>query len=244
MQYIVARLYGPVASWGEIATGDLRLTNTYPTKSALMGIIASSLGVPREDAEKQEALTSGYTFGIKVLRTGSLLQDFHTIQVPPNPKYAYRSRKDELGLNTSKKLSTKITLREYMCDALCLVAIKALPHAPYSLEHIKYHLLHPKYHLFLGRKSCTLAAPLDPAILDCINFEQALDTYAVKPLLPDNTEEQKWFPIDSYVQYYWEGENDILEHQQVVTRRDQSMSRKRWQFTEREENFNIKKREV
>jgi CRISPR system Cascade subunit CasD len=37
MDVLVFRLYGPMASWGEIAVGESRHTANYPGKSAIIG---------------------------------------------------------------------------------------------------------------------------------------------------------------------------------------------------------------
>jgi CRISPR system Cascade subunit CasD len=49
MEYLLFRLYGPLASWGEIAVGESRHTATYPGKSALLGLLAAALGIRRDD---------------------------------------------------------------------------------------------------------------------------------------------------------------------------------------------------
>jgi CRISPR-associated Cas5-like protein len=36
MDYLLFRLYGPMASWGEIAVGEIRHTASYPGKSAII----------------------------------------------------------------------------------------------------------------------------------------------------------------------------------------------------------------
>jgi CRISPR system Cascade subunit CasD len=36
MEYLLFRLYGPMASWGEIAVGEMRHSEVKPSKSALL----------------------------------------------------------------------------------------------------------------------------------------------------------------------------------------------------------------
>ena len=47
--YLVMRLYAPLASWGEIAVGEVRHSANYPSKSALLGLLGAALGVRRDD---------------------------------------------------------------------------------------------------------------------------------------------------------------------------------------------------
>jgi len=244
MNHLVFRLYGPLAAWGEIAVGESRHSSVYPSKSALLGLLAAALGIRRDEEELQTALACGYQFAVKVLRTGSLLRDYHTTQVPDSVgKIIYRTRREELTRGKSR-LGTILSSREYRCDAMALVAVRANEGAPFSLDLICEKLLKPEFHLYLGRKSCPLAAPLDPVVKDWSGFGQALDETELKSLMIQPADEQHWIPVDSRVRYYWEGEDNTLTPQQVLTRHDQPLSRTRWQFVQRAENLRIGKEEV
>ena len=237
MEYLVFRLYGPLASWGEIAVGESRHSAVYPGKSALLGLLSASLGIRRDEEDRQLAMANGYQFAVKVLKSGSLLRDFHTVQVPDSVgKVTYRTRRDEL-VRGKARLGTILSSREYRCDALSLVAVRATENAPYSLTEVKGALLKPRFHLYLGRKSCPLAAPLNPAVGEWAGFGQALNNYPLEPLCLEGFD-KRWLPIDQEpVRYYWEGEAHDLKAQQVLTRHDQLLSRSRWQFTQRSENL-------
>ena len=52
MEYLLFRLYGPLASWGEIAVGESRHTAAYPGKAALIGLLAAALGIRRDEEER------------------------------------------------------------------------------------------------------------------------------------------------------------------------------------------------
>ena len=43
--YLVFQLYGPMASWGEPAVGEMRHTNTIPGRPSILGLLAAALGV-------------------------------------------------------------------------------------------------------------------------------------------------------------------------------------------------------
>lgn len=263
MEYLLFRLYGPLASWGEIAVGESRHTAAYPGKAALLGLLAAAIGIRRDEEGRQLALASGYQFAVKVLSTGSLLRDYHTTQVPDSVgKFAYRTRRDELVIG-KQRLGTILSSREYRCDALALVAVRALDGAPFSLHDLRGALLRPMFHLYLGRKSCPLAVPLKPLIRSANGFGQVLDEYPLGPLyvsqklirtaqketgagsLADASSLATLSPDDRYalsiarqpVRYYWEGEAGDLKAQQVLVRRDHPLSRSRWQFTQRAEHF-------
>lgn len=178
MDYLLFRLYDPMASWGEIAVGETRHTASYPGKSAIIGLMAAALGIKRTEPEKQQQMQQGYALAVEVYSQGTLLRDYHTVQVPDSiGKFTYRTRRDELVLGKTR-LGTILSSREYRSDALALVAVKALPDAPYDLQTIKEHLEEPRFHIYLGRKSCPLAAPMNPQIIeDKKNYYEAFSVF-------------------------------------------------------------------
>jgi len=251
MDTLVFRLYGEMASWGEIAVGEDRHTASYPSKSAIIGLLGAALGIKRDDKEKQQQLQQGYTLAVEVFSTGHLLRDYHTTQVPSSVgKINYRTRRDEIVLG-KKQLGTILSSREYRCGAFALVAVRALDSAPYSLVDIKSHLLQPKFHLYLGRKSCPLAAPLAPQIIHQPYYYEAFKAYQHKPMLPtydgETGELSKrdfiWLGRPKDRHYYWEGKfedfSNTVDLKQIQTRirHDQPLSRKRWQFSPRQEHY-------
>jgi len=266
MEYLVFRLYGPLASWGEIAVGESRHSAAYPSKSALLGLLAAALGIRRADEEQQAALAAGYQFAVKVMSDGQLLRDYHTTQVPDSVgQFIYRTRHDELVAGKTR-LGTVLSSREYRCDALSLVAVKSLKKAPFSLAGIQAALLRPKFYLYLGRKSCPPAAPLNPCIVNAKGFGQALDEYRYgalylsdfamrsarqetrdedlleSPFIPRSSREDRYaLTLErKSVRYYWEGDAGDLEPQQILIRHDQPLSRTRWQFSQRAEKLFIR----
>ncbi|MDA8084372.1 MAG: type I-E CRISPR-associated protein Cas5/CasD [Nitrospiraceae bacterium] len=270
MEYLLFRLYGPLASWGEIAVGESRHSASYPGKSALLGLLAAGLGIRRDEEQRQAALAAGYRFAVKVISAGHPLRDYHTAQAPDSVgKFVYRTRRDELVMG-KERLGTVLSSREYRCDSLNLVAVAAEEGAPYSLAELRDALLKPRFHLYLGRKSCPLAAPLNPLIRTASGFGEALDSYpygalfvskyllkkAEKELLGGakagesplltalSYEDERVFCYGNQpVRYYWEGDAGDLVPQQTLVRHDQPLSRARWQFTQRTECLRIGKEE-
>lgn len=254
MDILVFRLYGPMASWGEIAVGESRLTANYPGKSAIIGLLAAALGIARDEEEKQQQLQQGYALAVELLTAGHLLRDYHTTQVPDSVgKFTYRTRRDELILG-KERLGTILSSREYRTDALAQVAVRALADAPFTLAEIQAALLQPKFHLYLGRKSCPLAAPLHPQLItDQPNYFAAFKAYQHKPMLPTSIasdgalakRDYDWLGRPNDRHYYWEGQpedfcdTDTLDltRRQTRTRHDQPLSRKRWQFMPRQEHY-------
>jgi len=235
VDYLVFRLYGPLASWGEIAVGETRRSALYPGRSALLGLLGAALGIRRDDDKAQQALAAGYQFGCKLLNSGSLLRDYHTTQVPDSAgKQIYRTRRDELVTGVDR-LGTILSSREYRCDCKLLVAVWTDEGAPYSLAELAQALRRPKFQLSLGRKACVLAAPVMPEVNPAVDLKTALDSYPHGQLLERSWDDQRWLPADDAI-YIWEGDRAALSDQedlasaQQILRHDQPVSRRRWQF--------------
>jgi CRISPR system Cascade subunit CasD len=240
--YLLFRLYGPLASWGEIAVGESRHSAVYPSKSALLGLLGAALGVLREDDPGQQALTAGYRFGVKLICVGMPLRDYHTVQAPAqHRKTQHRSRRQELA--DRSRLGTLLSMREYRCDSLASIAVEALPGAPKSLDELADALRQPRFTLYLGRKSCPPALPLHPQRIAAETLRAALD--AVQPSLlalhtnhpkadwPTGADERALRPSP---RYYWEeGMHAGMSPSMQLVRHDQPLSRRRWQFAPRRE---------
>jgi CRISPR system Cascade subunit CasD len=248
MDILLFRVYGNMASWGEIAVGESRHTANYPSKSAVLGLLAAALGIERDDETQQQALQLGYAIAIEVFSSGNILRDYHTTQAPDSVgKFRYRTRRDELIIG-KERLGTTLSSRDYRTDALAVIAVKALANTPFSLATLQEKLKKPVFHLYLGRKSCPLAAPLNPQILENQpNLLTAFNAYQHLPLLPTSKpfpeRDNIWLGLDGNRQYYWEGEltdlSDNVDMHKIQTRirHDQPLSRQRWQFTPRQEHY-------
>lgn len=242
--YLLLRLYGPLASWGEIAVGESRHSAVHPSRSALLGLLGAALGIERSDETGQQALTRGYRFGIKLESAGSPLRDYHTVQIGVAPrKLQFRSRRQELAAD---KVDTILSAREYRCDSLALVAVEALADAPADLQALAEALRRPHFPLYLGRKSCPLALPLLPRQVNAASLREALDDtelLSLLALLDKHQPQQAWpsrqdrqaFQLNQ-VRYYWEdGMQAGMQASFDTWRHDQPVSRSRWQFAPRRE---------
>ena len=242
-EYLVFRLYGPMASWGELAVGEQRVSADHPSRSALLGLLGAALGVRRDDEAGQQALGRGYRFGVKLIAAGMPLRDYHTVQWPDIPKkFAYRTRRQEM--RDKAKLNTILTSREYRSDSLSVVAVVAAPDAPHGLAALADALRYPVFMPYLGRKSCPLALPLDPRLGGFDTLKQALDSRDDEPFVPGvdlDDDESLSIDIDldkdRQARYFWdEAMADIgMDATLQLTRHDQPLSRRRWQFEPRRE---------
>ncbi|MCZ2721468.1 type I-E CRISPR-associated protein Cas5/CasD [Marinomonas sp. 15G1-11] len=238
--YLVFRLYGPMASWGQPAVGGDRATAIAPTRSAILGLLGAALGIKRDDAQQLDALHTSVQVATKQVTSTSLLRDFHTAEVPSqSSKNRYKkeivTRKDELEAITPKD-NPVLSKRDYRCDGIWIVAISLTQDSHFGLEQLKQALIKPVYVLSLGRKSCPLAAPLMPVLLASVSLREALDHSfpsiidSDKPRLDDI-----WLPPNTLSTYTWEGNVDEFPGETALTTHpwDDPINRDRWQFKQR-----------
>jgi CRISPR system Cascade subunit CasD len=163
-------LAAPLASFGSIAIGERRSTWDRPAKSAVLGLIAGSLGLTRDQEEAHRALAGDYLYAVRVedLDVRKPLQamtDFHTVQTAPSVRgRVFATRREELAAD---KLGTILTRREYRTDCLFTVVVWQIREdARWSLEELAAALLAPSFIPYLGRKTCPLMLPMAPRIVN------------------------------------------------------------------------------
>lgn len=236
MDYLMFRLYGPLAAWGSIAVGQDRPSDAHPSKSALLGLLGAAMGIRRSERERHRRLAAAYGFAIRVNAAGTLLRDYHTAQVPPERRHVrHYTRRDELQ---AEDLNTILSSRDYRCDALYTVALWVQDEMarPYTLDELADGLRRPRFTPYLGRKSCPLALPLQVCRLAAVHLEAAFQTVHFQ----DAEDLEALQPTEPSLMY-WEAdltgsESGGLEPVQTITRRDQPLDRQRWQFVSRREH--------
>lgn len=136
MSTLLLRLAGPLQAWGSSSRFVRRGTESQPTKSGVIGLLAAALGRRRTDPiEDLLALR----FGVRLDQPGKLVRDFQTART--------------LDGSSSMPLS----YRYYVADASFLAAIQA--ERP-LLETLDHALRFPTFPLYLGRRSCPPVGPV------------------------------------------------------------------------------------
>lgn len=181
--YLVFRLYGHLQGWGTTAVGELRPVLNHPSKSGLIGFIASALGIRRGDEDNLRALFDNLKCAVSVDSYGKKLSDYHTVQsaVLSSGTRAY-TRKDEMG--KASKVPTILSSREYMQDAIYSVCIWSNKE-PGLIDKLENALKKPGFIPFLGRRSCPLSLPVFPLKIQSENVLEAFHIYENKEKLPE-----------------------------------------------------------
>ncbi|MFC1752869.1 type I-E CRISPR-associated protein Cas5/CasD [Thermoproteota archaeon] len=250
-EYLIFQLYGDFSSWGDIAVSDFRPSSLYPSKSAIDGLLAASLGIKRDQEDTLKLLSNSLEHAVKIINPGEFMQDFHTIQVPPRAAIKgneLKSRKEELSLlkkyqhkpREGAKSGTIVSKREYVMCAEYNVAIWENQQSSFPLTQIKQALINPSFVLFLGRKACIPSLPFSPKI---VLSETVLEAFNHRDIIDINNFLCSFNPNFNssrkkrgYSVYFSDQEGAGLQPMQTFIKRDKFYSRSTWTFKERNEH--------
>lgn len=170
-EFLVFTLAAQIASFGGLAGHERRGSDTWPGRSALIGLLGAAMGTRRNDTAGQAALAD-LSFAVGALNTGVPLRDYHTVQTVPRTHKRPATRAAALRAADSKgDLNTLITQRDYRCGVLYTVALWG---GGVPLSSLKAALERPHFVLYLGRKSCPLSALTCPRIVSAADPVEAL----------------------------------------------------------------------
>ncbi|MGW1817368.1 type I-E CRISPR-associated protein Cas5/CasD [Streptomyces sp. NPDC002125] len=144
MSVLSLRLAGPLQSWGASARFTRRTTESAPTKSAVIGLLAAAAGIERGDDASLEPLAA-LRFGVRIDQPGSRVRDFQTAHHGVSGK------------------SMPLSERFYLADAVFVAAVEG---DATLLSGLHAALRNPVYPPFLGRRSCPPAQPVDLGLHD------------------------------------------------------------------------------
>lgn len=140
MKTILLKFAGPLQAWGTSSHFETRHTDFYPSKSAVIGIVAASLGYRRDENNKITRLNE-LDFAVRVDQQGTLLRDFHIAK-----KYK----------DSGEMERNYVTNRYYLEDAVFVIA---LSHEDEQfLQEILEALKAPYFQTFMGRRALPLTA--------------------------------------------------------------------------------------
>ena len=222
-EHLVFVLFAPMGAFGSYAGHERRGSDLVPPRSAVLGLLGAALGIERADADGQAALRR-YGVAARPLTHSVALRDYHTVQtVPAKVKHpgSRRTAIDTIG----REINTTITIRDYRTDVAVAVTVWGRGER-WSLEQVATALRHPVFVLFLGRKSCPLAAPINPCIVEAPDPVAALRDYTAPIWLrhvadiapgaitsdpfpggiPDRVEQAPVEPLDRTVWHFRQGD--------------------------------------
>lgn len=201
LKTILMKLRGPLQSYGTDSHFEIRHTEKYPSKSAILGLIAAAMGIRREEMERLQELRS-LNMMIRVDQNGQISRDFQT---------AKKLKK------TGEFERNYVTYRYYLEDAIFLVALEG---EDSLMERIYQALKRPYFPLFLGRRAC----PVNFDFLMGIYEEDAFAQITERPWFAAEWY-QKSFKKQEKVRLDIYGDMQCLpEGRQKALRRDNTIS--------------------
>lgn len=241
IEHLIFKLHAPLASWGDIAVGEMRPSADRPTRSCVLGLVAACLGIRRESESELQALDH-LRVAIRVDEPGLPMYDYHTIQVPKSEKGVwYRTRGDELHWNRRQSLETILSSRAYRMEAIAHIVVtrpeSAAALCP-TLRSIAEAMDRPTFAPYLGRRSCPLALPLHPRLIEAADFVSACDRAL------EDAAHQEWQEFEASnrepgaaVRWFWEeGCHSPVVAERSHHRHDRCTSQRNRLFSERIEH--------
>ncbi|MFJ3984039.1 type I-E CRISPR-associated protein Cas5/CasD [Streptomyces fungicidicus] len=149
---LVLRLAGPLQSWGASSRFTRRTTESAPTKSGVVGLLAAAAGVERGDDTRLAPLAA-LRFGIRIDQPGTRIRDFHTAH------------------HSVTGASMPLSERFYLADAVFVAAVEG-DHT--LLTGLRDALRVPAYPPYLGRRSCPPSEPVDLGLFEDVGLEDVL----------------------------------------------------------------------
>jgi CRISPR system Cascade subunit CasD len=176
MSALTFYLDAPLQSWGASSKFQYRETGNFPTKSAVVGLLAAALGIDKHSSDEREKLNPLQELRLTAIRLGKTtrpvtrLVDFHSIGGGYDKKKSLREKMSIPRKASGPPFGTVITRRYYLNDAVFAVILEG---DPSTLDRIRQALLNPVWGTWFGRKTCLPASPLTPTMGD--SAQAALD---------------------------------------------------------------------
>lgn len=177
MNGFLLHLNGPMMSFADTGFGQIRDTGLFPSRSAVLGVVAAALGIERGSPELRD-LHAGTKVHVGAYRTGSTLVDYHTVLTAGYDEYdPARLRREGLaGANPV------LTWRSFMTDAHFVALVETTSSDESS--RLSKSLHRPVFVSYLGRRSCPPALPLLPIALRGNSICDALAEELLRPSTP------------------------------------------------------------
>ena len=155
MNGFILHLQGPMMSFGDTGFGQLRPAGEFPSRSAVLGIIAAALGLERGSSRLLE-LHREIRIHVATVAAGTTSIDYHTVSAAGYAEY------DPVRLRRTGIAGTNpvLTDRTYHLDAHFVALVESGNEA--MIDECRRALENPVFTGYLGRRSCPPATPLRP----------------------------------------------------------------------------------
>jgi CRISPR system Cascade subunit CasD len=176
MSVLLLTLTGPLQAWGASSRFVRRGTESAPTKSGVLGLLAAAQGRRRTDPVEDLA---GLRFGVRIDQPGRLVRDFQTAR------------------SLDGRQTMPLSYRFYVADAVFLAAVEG---DGSFLEVLAEALRRPVFPLYLGRRSCPPAGPLRAQVSE-ETVEEVLEAapWAARKWWQNKPENRGGVPVETII---------------------------------------------
>lgn len=158
---LALRLDAPMLSFGGIIIDHHGITEQFPYRSLITGLIGNALGLTHADGDRLNDLQSRLRFAARWDVTPTLLRDYQTADLTqPHlnmPGWTTWGIVDKRSGSSSAR--TRQRIQWYHQDGLMTIALTVKGDTS-TLDQIEHALRRPARPLFIGRKSCLPARPI------------------------------------------------------------------------------------
>ena len=219
LKTLLLKFSGPLQSWGTDSHFETRYTDFHPSKSAVIGLVAASLGYRRDEDEKIAKLND-LNFAVRVDQRGNLLRDYQIAT-------AYKT--------DGRFERNYVTNRYYLEDAVFVVALSG---GDELIDEIEFAIRNPYFQPFFGKRS----NPVNPDIIikttteDIVSSLEKLSWQASK-FHKREFKDKEYVELEVYI------DGDLIENLSSKFRKDRvkSFSQKHRQFGFRgEKSFTVR----
>lgn len=197
MKTVLLKLSGPFQSWGTDSHFEIRHTDTHPSKSGVIGMIAAGSGYRRDDDDKLKRLNELY-FAVRVDQSGQILRDYQTAK-----KYKENGDFER----------NYVTNRYYLQDAVFVAALSSADDE--LINTVKTAVTKPYFQLYLGRRALPPTAVL---------LLEILDTDAITALSNYPWQASRWYRRKNSNRLAIFADGALLENGSVRIRNDAAVS--------------------
>ncbi len=190
------RLAGPMQSWGTASRLQLRRTDAHPSKSGVMGLLLSAMGVSREDSPRHLETLNQLAMALRIDRPGDLEWDYHTVGAGIGIRSADGKIKNTASTHEPETLLSR---RQYIYDASFLVALQG---DVSLIAKCAQALDNPVWPPFLGRRCCIPSEPVKEAVAEHPDLVEALGSIPWRPeRLPRSGDRPESIELDACLEH-------------------------------------------
>jgi CRISPR system Cascade subunit CasD len=174
-------------SWGTASRFELRDTQLEPSKSGVVGLVGSAMGIGRDDRDAIARLAA-LQMAVRVDRQGEVRHDKY--QTAGGGTWPGRKRYGVYKASGTASSDATLSTRYYLADASFLVAVGGEDHE--LVDAVDAAVRDPRYPLWLGRKGYAPSSIIARGVVEA-DPETALRS---DPALPEGQQRDRWLVVE------------------------------------------------